>query len=123
MILLVEDDPGVRASTRSVLEHYGYRVIESDNLEAEQHHRQSSGTIDLLLTDVVMPGIDGAELARRLVARQPNLGVLFMSGYTDSIILHHGIQSSSTAFVQKPFTPLALIEKIRSILDEQSKAD
>jgi DNA-binding NarL/FixJ family response regulator len=77
--------------------------------------RQGSG-VDLLLTDVVMPEFSGAELSRYLMGLQPSLKVLYMSGYTDEAIIHHGVLSANIAYLQKPFTPTALATKVREVL-------
>lgn len=79
-----------------------------------QQHRRN---IDLLLTDVIMPGIGGAELSKRVAAKNPGIKVLFMSGYIDDSVVRHGIQENEAAFLQKPFTPLSLAKKVREVLD------
>jgi len=117
-ILLVEDDEGVRALAREVLEDYGYTVFEARDvadaiLIAERH----TGPIHLLLSDVVMPQMSGRALAERLAPLRPEMKVLFMSGYTDNAIVHHGRLDSDASFVQKPFTPDALARKVREVLD------
>ena len=117
-ILLVEDEAQVRAVAREILERHGYTVIEArDGATAialgEQHH----GTIDLLLTDVVMPHLSGTELVKRLAALRPDMRVLYMSGYTDDSIVRHGILSSDIAFLPKPLTPESLTRKVREVLD------
>jgi two-component system cell cycle sensor histidine kinase/response regulator CckA len=86
-------------------------------VEALQVSQDHSGVIHLLLTDVIMPGMSGRQLADRLVADRPGLKVLFMSGYTDNAIVHHGVLDPGTAFVQKPFTPDSLSRKVREVLD------
>ena len=91
-VLLVEDQDEVRRVARTILERFGYRVVEaSDAGEALGLARQEQFAIDLLLTDVVMPGMDGRQLADRVLEARPGLKVLFMSGYTDDVILHHGV--------------------------------
>ena len=116
-ILLVEDQEQVRAVAAGILQRNGYRVIVAQNagdalLLAEKHR----GDIHLLLTDVVMPQISGAELARRIALIRPELKVLFMSGYTDDSIVRHGVLDSRMAFLQKPFTPESLTRKLREVL-------
>jgi two-component system cell cycle sensor histidine kinase/response regulator CckA len=116
-ILLVEDDPQVRAAATSVLRHCGYCVLEASNggealLTCEQH----DATIDLLLTDIVLPKLSGRHLAERLTVLRPEMKVLFMSGYTDGAILQNGMLGSDVAFLQKPLTPDALSRKVREVL-------
>jgi two-component system cell cycle sensor histidine kinase/response regulator CckA len=117
-VLLVEDDPQVRELTRTVLAAQGYFIIEAASPEdAERIVENDRAEIHLLLTDVIMPGISGRELARRLTARLPRMRVLYMSGYTYNIIAHGGTLEQGVAFLQKPFTPSTLVEKVREVLD------
>jgi two-component system cell cycle sensor histidine kinase/response regulator CckA len=117
-ILLTEDDDQVRALARETLELSGYTVLEAasptDALRVALRH---SGVLHLLLTDVVMPGMNGRALADRLLALRPDLKVLFMSGYPASAIGHHGVLDPGTAFLQKPFTPGSLARKVSEVLD------
>ena len=117
-ILLAEDEEQVRSIVLNVLRRQGYHVIPAQNggealLLSEMH----SGTIDLLLTDVVMPTMSGPELAKRLAATRPDMKVLCMSGYTDDSIVRHGVLGSGVAFIQKPITPALLMTKVREVLD------
>ncbi|MFI5057274.1 MAG: PAS domain S-box protein [Candidatus Acidiferrales bacterium] len=117
-ILLVEDEPAVRELTRMVLAAQGYSVVEALNPEDAERLSETQGTeIHLLLTDVVMPGLSGRELARRITARHPKMRVLYMSGYTQNVIAGGGTLETGIAFLQKPFTPATLIEKVRDVLD------
>jgi CheY-like chemotaxis protein len=118
-ILLVEDEAGVRDLILEVLTARGYNVLEArSGAEALHICQQYAGPIHLLLTDVVMPGgMNGRELADRLTSLRPELKVLYMSGYTDEAIVHHGVLDRDTVFLQKPFTPNALERKTREILD------
>jgi two-component system cell cycle sensor histidine kinase/response regulator CckA len=117
-ILLTEDDDQVRALARETLELSGYTVLEAASpTDALRIALQHSGVIHLLLTDVVMPGMNGRALADRLLALRPDLKVLFMSGYPASAIGHHGVLDPGTAFLQKPFTPGSLARKVGEVLD------
>jgi two-component system cell cycle sensor histidine kinase/response regulator CckA len=117
-ILLVEDQAEVRLVTRETLTRHGYTVIEATNgreaLLAARNHR---GRIDLLVTDVVMPSMSGRELAERFVQEQPEVRVLYMSGYTDDTVVQQGILEGGVAFLQKPFRPAALLQKVREVLN------
>jgi two-component system, cell cycle sensor histidine kinase and response regulator CckA len=118
-ILLVEDDNPVRKLIHSTLHAYGYTVLEAHHgKHAIQVCEQHAGPIHLMVTDVVMPEMRGRELAERLKPSHPTMKVLFMSGYTDRGIVHHGELVQGTAFLQKPFTPDALARKVREVLDE-----
>jgi PAS domain S-box-containing protein len=117
-ILLVEDEPQLRELTRMVLTSRGYSVVEAVSPdEAERLADQYGARVQLLLTDVIMPGISGRELAKRLLTRHPTMRVLYMSGYTYNVIAQGGTLERGVAFLQKPFTPSALIERVREVLD------
>src|SRR5437879_1802067 len=117
-ILLVEDDHAVRVLARSVLQAHGYSVLEaSQGKEALLLSGQHEGPIHLMVTDTVMPGMSGRDLSECLKPSRPNMKVIFMSGYTDKAIIHHGELAPGTAFLQKPFTPDALALKVRGVLD------
>jgi PAS domain S-box-containing protein len=116
-ILLVEDEEGVRKFVRSMLEKQGYTVLAAANTdEALAIAAQNQDAIELLLTDVIMPQMNGTELAERIQAWKPGLNVLFMSGYTDRAMRLQDRLAKNAAFIQKPFTPNALAEKVRGIL-------
>jgi CheY-like chemotaxis protein len=116
-ILLVEDEPQLRELTRTVLASRGYSVVEAGSAdEAERLAEKYGTTIHLLLTDVIMPGISGRELAKRLSARHPAMRVLYMSGYTYNVIAQGGTLERGVAFLQKPFTPGVLIDKVGEVL-------
>jgi PAS domain S-box-containing protein len=136
-LLLVEDEDGVRALARTVLQHCGYTVLEAADGEealrvAARHNRDLArpgpssdlaraghglGPIALLVTDVVMPGLGGRPLAERLLALQPGMKVLYVSGYADDAVVRHGVLEEQVQFLAKPFTPLALACKVREVLD------
>jgi PAS domain S-box-containing protein len=117
-ILLVEDEPAVRQLAQMVLSKLGYTVLEAlSPKDAERLAGNNGAEIHLLLTDVVMPGMSGHELAKRLTARCPQLRVLYMSGYTYNVIAQDGTLEEGISFLQKPFTPQVLTEKVREALD------
>lgn len=117
-ILLVEDEEVVRALAYRLLHNDGYKVLQArDGLQALEICRQYRSRIDLLLTDVVMPRMSGRDLATQLKLWYPHLRILYMSGYTDTAIVHHGVLDPNTAFIQKPFTAEGLTTKIREVLD------
>jgi signal transduction histidine kinase/ActR/RegA family two-component response regulator/HAMP domain-containing protein len=116
-ILLVEDDVTVRDVTGRILRDLGYKVVEAGSAaEGRARARETDGRIDLLLTDVVMPGGSGRELAEELTATHPGLAVLFMSGYTPDVVLRQGVVQEAVAFLPKPFTAPALAEALRHAL-------
>ncbi|MCB9079499.1 MAG: PAS domain S-box protein [Anaerolineaceae bacterium] len=116
-ILVVEDEAMVRKLTVETLETHGYHVLEAKSItHARQLAADYRETIHLLLTDVIMPGMNGRELYQNLRERQPGLRVLYMSGYTDNVIVHHGILYEGINFLQKPFTILKLLQKVRTVL-------
>jgi two-component system, cell cycle sensor histidine kinase and response regulator CckA len=117
-ILLVEDEAPVRAVTRQLLERNGYTVLEAaDGPAALALVNGGIGErVDLLLTDVIMPGMSGRELAKELIAGRPGLRVLFMSGYADDAVVRHGMWEPHLAYLEKPFRPLALLRKMREVL-------
>jgi hypothetical protein len=121
-VLLVEDEEMVREMAHEILRMSGYQVLESTHgSEALTVCEQHEGPIHLMLTDVVMPQMSGRELAERLVPMRPEMRVLYMSGYTDDAIVHHGVLEDGVAFIEKPFTPNALARKVRVALDAQLK--
>ncbi|MDB4975626.1 MAG: sensory box histidine kinase/response regulator [Myxococcaceae bacterium] len=118
VVLLAEDDESVRQLARVILSKHGYHVLEASTPgDALLICEQFAGSIDLLLTDVVMPRMSGRELAERLSGMRPEMKLLFMSGYTDDAVVHHGVLTSGMAFVQKPLLPDRLLAKIRQVLD------
>ncbi len=116
-ILLVEDEQGVRDLAREYLEISGYKVLVAENgaaaVKAASEHK---GAIDLVMTDVVMPGLSGSELTKRIEAIRPGIRIMYMSGYTDQAIVHHGILGPDIVLLQKPFTLNALAHKLREAL-------
>jgi hypothetical protein len=118
-ILIVEDEEAVRELIQTVLTEKGYDVIPSlDPQHAEQIAGRFPGEIHLLLTDMVMPGTSGRELAERISAKRKDIRVLFMSGYTDNVITSGGMLEEGLAFLQKPFSPAALVQKVREVLSQ-----
>ncbi len=117
-VMLVEDEDGVRKLVRGVLQSHGYTVLEaSDASVALRIAKETESPIDLLLTDVVMPGMSGRELADRLLRERPQTRLLYVSGYTEDTILLHGVRTSGTAFLCKPFPPDVLLRRVREVLD------
>jgi len=121
-ILLVEDEEQVRVLAQKVLTRQGYEVhAQASPASAIAFVERHGQKIDLLLTDVVMPKMSGRELAEKLAVMRPEMKVLFMSGYTDDTIVHHGALDSGIAFLQKPITPDVLARKVREVLDQDPK--
>jgi signal transduction histidine kinase/CheY-like chemotaxis protein len=117
-VLLVEDEGGVRNLIQAILQANGYTLLVASNgHEAMRISRQHDEPIHLLITDVVMPGMSGRELAEQLRPTRPHMKLLCLSGYTEDALLHHGISSEEFAFLQKPFTPALIAYKVREILD------
>jgi len=117
-LLIVEDDAAVLAVVNAMLEGSGYTILEAAHgEEALRICEAHKGNIDLLLTDVVMPGMGGRELAECVLEKNPDMRVLYMSGYTGNAIQHHGVLDPNTAFIEKPFSPTTLTRKIREVLD------
>ncbi len=122
-ILLVEDDLQVRTVVAQILRRSGYTVLDvGDPLAALRLSTTEPGTIHMLVTDVVMPGMSGPELARRIREARPDIAVLCMSGYTDDTIVRHGVVAAKIAFVQKPVTPDMVDRKVREVLDAAKRA-
>jgi two-component system cell cycle sensor histidine kinase/response regulator CckA len=121
VILLVEDEAMVRRLVRTMLEDHGYTVLEAGTpsaaLAIARDHR---GPIHLLLTDVVMPELGGRRLAEALRGERADISVLYMSGYTDDAVLRHGVVEEVEAFLQKPFSVVELLQKVRNVLDART---
>jgi PAS domain S-box-containing protein len=117
-ILVVEDESNLREITRIFLEDYGYRVLEaSDAKQALQLAQTFADPIHLMLTDVIMPGMSGGQLAEQIVSARPGMKVAYMTGYTDEMVVHHNVLEPGIALLQKPFDKLQLARKVRSVLD------
>jgi CheY-like chemotaxis protein len=120
-VLIAEDEAAVRNVARAILEAQGYTVLTAETgSEASRIVAEHPGSIDLLLTDVVMPDLGGRPLVEAARHARPGLRVLYMSGYTDDVILRSDVESSKDAFIQKPFTPLTLARRVRELLDPPS---
>ncbi|MBX3399008.1 MAG: PAS domain S-box protein [Gemmataceae bacterium] len=116
-ILLVEDEDGVRTLVRFILEQAGYDVLDAaSGLDAIRIAREHAGLIRLLITDVVMPGLDGRALSEQIATLHPGIRMLFLSGYTDDAVLRYGVRHDQVDFLQKPFTPLALVGKVHDVV-------
>ncbi len=119
-VLLVEDEDEVRELVKQILERFGYTVHTAGNPdEAIRSFRRAAGSVRLLLTDVVLPGASGKQLAMQLCISDPALKVLYMSGYTDNVIVHHGILERGTELIEKPFAATELARRVRQILDAE----
>lgn len=117
-VLVVEDDEAVRELAREILEKTGYTVLEARHgVEALLISDRHTGPIHLLLTDVIMPQLNGRGLAQRLTSLRPDTKVLYMSGYTTKDLISHGMLDAGVAFLQKPFTPDGLALRVRQVLD------
>ncbi len=118
-ILVVEDNHEVRKVTGRILRMQGYRVLEASNPNtAFSTCNEREGHISLMITDVVMPEINGPELAKRLMSLYPKMKVLYMSGYAKNFISHQGILEKGIEYIQKPFTVNELAKKVREVLDK-----
>jgi two-component system, cell cycle sensor histidine kinase and response regulator CckA len=118
-VLVAEDEPGVRGPIRRILAGQGFAVLEAaDGAHALQVAAQHPGHIDLLLTDVVMPVMGGAELARRLRDDRPGIRVLFMTAYSADAVATHGVLAPHSSLLQKPFTVTELVGRVRAVLEE-----
>jgi PAS domain S-box-containing protein len=121
VILLVEDEPALREMTAMVLRQQGYTVLEArDGSKAIRVAQQHRGPIDLVLTDMVMPLMNGFQLVQHLTAARPEMQVLYMSGYTDSAFVRGGVARGEVQLLQKPFSPDALTRKVRELLDQKA---
>jgi CheY-like chemotaxis protein len=119
-VLVVEDEEGVRSLVRLALVSGGYTVLETPDAEsALAICARHDGPIHLLLTDVVMPQMSGPEVASQVAALRPGIRVLYMSGYTDDAVVHHGVLTQDMPFIQKPFSPVSLRKKIREVLGKK----
>ena len=117
-VLLVEDEDAVRTVTRRILERDGFRVLEArSGSEGMAAARSSTSPIDLLITDVLLPDIGGGEVAREIVKVQPQIRVLYLSGYSDETLVDQGIAAVPGNFIQKPFSSDVLRQRIRSLLE------
>jgi CheY-like chemotaxis protein len=120
-VLLVEDEVAVRTLAARVLQAYGYTILEAaDGHEALRIAQAYGGMIDIILTDIVMPQMGGLALVEQLTLVRPKIKVLFMSGYAENVIAHHGKLDPGVSLLQKPFSPAALVHKIRDILDARN---
>jgi two-component system, cell cycle sensor histidine kinase and response regulator CckA len=122
-ILVVEDDHSIRKLSRAILERYGYKVLDAkDGREALRIAREYEGAIQLVLTDVVMPEMNGAELVKHLIRLKPDLKFIYMSGYSEDTISFRGLSNSDFDLIEKPFSTKSLVGKVRKVLDEPNGA-
>ena len=123
-ILLVEDEDMVREMLKEMLMIHGYEVhVAEHGKEALQIYKEQGGQFDLVLTDVVMPMMNGRELADAILRISPNQSILYLSGYSDSDMLRHGLLESNSAFLQKPFRTETLLAKLREMLNKKSEGE
>jgi CheY-like chemotaxis protein len=120
-ILIAEDEPDLRELTRIFLESYGYKVLDAPSAEkAIEKAESSSEAIHLLLTDVIMPGMSGRQLAEKILSKRPQTKIVYMTGYTDDMVMQHKVLEPGAQLLQKPFTKVELAAKVRATLDEKA---
>jgi len=119
-VLLVEDAPMIRRLAKQIMVRAGYTVFEAGDAHEAMRLAETQESIDVLVTDLIMPGPSGVELAEQLRHVRPDVRVLFMSGYTDNAIVRNGMLGESAAFLQKPFTPQDLLRKLRHVIEAQA---
>jgi CheY-like chemotaxis protein len=123
-ILLVEDETAVRELATDILRAEGYEVLPAaDARQALDMSAAHAGRIHVLVTDVVMPGTSGRELAEQMLVRRQGIAVVYMSGYTDNAVVQHGVLGRDAVFLQKPFTPDRLTQQVRALLDQKASAE
>ena len=120
-ILVVEDEPVVLEMVKNILQGNGYTVLAAPNGKEGLQVVESADRIDLVLTDIVMPGMSGGEFVQRLLPLHPDVRVLYMSGYTKYAVVDHGVLESVNSFIWKPFSPTDLLLKVREILDNPTE--
>ncbi len=120
-ILLVEDDATVLALTSAGLRDLGYTVLEASHADDAVKHLLNGATVDLMLTDIVMPDTNGRKLAEKATSIRPDLRVLFMTGFTRNAVVHNGVLDAGVNFLAKPFTLEELARKLREVLDAEVK--
>jgi len=121
-VLLVEDEPALRELIKIALTGAGFTVLAAPNpADALILSRNHLGALHLLLTDVIMPGMDGPALAKQVQKERPDIKVLFMSGYATNFIMHDGVVDPGTNFLEKPFHPRTLLSKVREVLDSGAR--
>jgi len=122
-ILVVEDDPSVRGLVREILESAGHSVlVASDGLDAIRVAKNHAGVIDLMLTDVIMPSMNGRDLADRLATTRPDMDVLYMTGHREDAIAHQGVLEAGVSLIAKPFSRGDLLNRIESMLQPKKAA-